>query len=267
MEGGKGAKPGTHTKAALRQKAVDRSAHLQQLAIAVAIVADGAAGPDMAASIVEGVSARQVRYAIAKASTMLSWRPARAILTDIEMKRLVQWVHACEANDNPAREKEVSEQVQKMLQIRRLANRANKNGNSTSIVGLTPAEEHIALKGGELSHTWFQRFYAANPRTRATRCIPPAVTHLLTPSQLAAGQEPIKFPVHYLGDNHGSRFHPEVLKIADPNDPAFIGILLEFEQSNTSQFLQMWDQINKAAHASYNKGKDEYKKHYKSKWA
>ena len=28
----------------------------------------------------------------------------------------------------------------------------------------------------------------------------------------------------------------------------------------------MWDQINKAAHASYNKGKDEYKKQYKSRW-
>ena len=71
----------------------------------------------------------------------------------------------------------------------------------------------------------------------------------------------------YLGDNHGSRFHPTVLKITDPDDSAFIGILLDFEESNTSQFLQMWDQINKAAHAAYNKGKDEYKKQYKSKCA
>jgi hypothetical protein len=163
MEGGKGAKPGTHTKAALRQKAVDRSAHQKQLAMAVALVADGAAGPDMAANMVEGVTARQIRYAITKASAKLSWRPAWTILTDIEMERLVQWVHACEANDNPAKEKEVSEQVQKMLQIRRLANRANKNGKSTSIVELTPAEERIALKGGELSHSWFQRFYADHP--------------------------------------------------------------------------------------------------------
>ena len=62
-------------------------------------------------------------------------------------------------------------------------------------------------------------------------------------------------------------FTPRCSKSRTLHDPAFIGILLEFEQSNTSQFLQMWDQINKAAHASYNKGKDEYKKHYKSKWA
>ena len=84
---------------------------------------------------------------------------------------------------------------------------------------------------------------------------------------LAANQKPIEFPVVYLGDNHGSRFHEEVLKITDPDDPAFIGILLDFEESNTSQFLQMWDQINRAAHAAYNKGKDEYKKQYKPKYA
>ena len=74
-----------------------------------------------------------------------------------------------------------------------------------------------------------------------------------------------EFPVVYLGDNHGSRFSPEVLKITDPDDLEFIGILLDFEESNTSQFLQMFDQINKAAHGAYNKGKDEYKKQYKSK--
>ena len=77
----------------------------------------------------------------------------------------------------------------------------------------------------------------------------------------------IEFPVVFLGDNHGSRFSSEVLKITDPDDPAFISILLDFEESNTSQFLQMWDQINKAAHAAYNKGKDEYKKQYKSRCA
>ena len=74
------------------------------------------------------------------------------------------------------------------------------------------------------------------------------------------------FPVVYLGDNHGSRFSPEVLKMTDPDDTAFIGILLDFEESNTSQMLQMWDQINKAAHAAYNKGRDEYKKQYASRY-
>ena len=53
--------------------------------------------------------------------------------------------------------------------------------------------------------------------------------------------------------------------MTDPNSTKFIGILLAMEESNTSQFLQMWDQINKAAHSAYNKGKDEYKKQFKSK--
>jgi hypothetical protein len=83
---------------------------------------------------------------------------------------------------------------------------------------------------------------------------------------IAVGHEPIQFPVIYLGDNHGSRFHPEVLKMTDPDDADFCGVLLDFEESNTSQFLQMWDQINKAAHAAYNKGKDEYKKQHKSRY-
>ena len=82
---------------------------------------------------------------------------------------------------------------------------------------------------------------------------------------LAANHKPIELPVVYLGDNHSSRFDAKVLQITDPDDSAFIGILLDFEESNTSQILQMWDQINKAAHAAYNKGKDEYKKQYKSK--
>ena len=54
--------------------------------------------------------------------------------------------------------------------------------------------------------------------------------------------------------------------MTDPDDTAFIGILLDFEESNTSQMLQMWDQINKAAHAAYNKGRDEYKKQYASRY-
>ena len=85
--------------------------------------------------------------------------------------------------------------------------------------------------------------------------------------QVAAGEEPIEFPVVFLGDNHGSRFDEAVLELTDPENPKFIGILLDMEESNTSQFLQMWDQINKAAHAAYNKGKKEYKRQYKSKCA
>jgi len=42
-------------------------------------------------------------------------RPAWAILTETEMASLVKWVLACAANDNPAVEREVSEQVTKML--------------------------------------------------------------------------------------------------------------------------------------------------------
>ena len=107
---------------------------------------------------------------------------------------------------------------------------------------------------------------------------------------LAAGHEPIQLPVVFLGDNHGSRFDEQVLEMIDrdPDATKFCGILLDFEESRTSQFLQvcrsriltshpththtpplvrfqMWDQINKAAHAGYNKGKDEYKKHYMSR--
>ena len=82
----------------------------------------------------------------------------------------------------------------------------------------------------------------------------------------AAGQKEIEFPVVFLGDNHGSRFDANVLAITDPDSTTFCGILLDFEESNTSHMLQMWDQINKAAHASYNKGKDEYKKQYKSRY-
>ena len=163
MEGDKGAKIGTHTKEALRKKADAKAAHQVQLGLAVAIVADGAAGPDKAARMVEGCTARQVRYAIEKASASKQWRPAWSILTEIEMQKLVVWVLACAGNDNPAKEREVSEQVRKMLLVRRLANRSKQNGRSTSIVDLSPAEERIALEGGELSHTWFQGFYAANP--------------------------------------------------------------------------------------------------------
>ena len=115
MQGDEGAKLGTHTKEALRKKAGAKAAHQVQLGRAVAIVADGAAGPDKAASMVEGCTGRQVRYAIENASASKQWRPAWAILTEIEMQKLVKWVLACAANDNPAKEREVSEQVRKML--------------------------------------------------------------------------------------------------------------------------------------------------------
>ena len=82
-----------------------------------------------------------------------------------------------------------------------------------------------------------------------------------------AGEDPIEFPVVLLGDNHLSRFDETVLELTDPTSTKFIGILLDMEESNTSQILQMWDQINKAAHAGYNKGKKEYKKQYRSKCA
>jgi hypothetical protein len=163
MEGNKGTRPGTHTKDALRQKAAAKKEHQVQLGKAVALVATGAVGPDAAASKVEGCTARQLRYAIEKGSATQPCRPAWAILTVVEMKRLVEWVLACEANDNPAKEREVSDQVQKMLQVRRLANRSKQNGKTTTIVELTPAEERIAIEGGALSHKWFQGFYANNP--------------------------------------------------------------------------------------------------------
>ena len=43
-------------------------------------------------------------------------------------------------------------------------NRKHKNGkDNRTIVLLSQAEERIALHGGELSHMWFQGFYANNP--------------------------------------------------------------------------------------------------------
>ena len=452
-----GKRPGTHTNAALQAKSAAKAAHQVQLDKAVALVANGTGGACKIAGMVEGCTRNQIAHAIHLA-TRSNWRPEFAIMTDLETDKLVKWILACAANDNPATESEVSEQVTKMLQCRRLANRHAKNGKPGSkTVPLTPAEERLALKGGVLSHTWFQGFYASNPSCKLKTahkqeskrvgkqredvverhfhgefglteslkqrgimdpdgvivdkrrllngdempafldfvthnqkaigeagkslqkstaenrecasvnmagdlggfvygpqylvarkhmqasygdCTEPwedtedygelchddkiylleqrstfslvsltdkgvqtgdsfveflqflrlqidarnvalvrpllgyiaTLLHSCTPerplspcSQIAAGHTPIEFPVVYLGDNHGSRFHEKVLQITDPNDPKFIGILLDFEESNTSQFLQMWDQINKAAHASYNKGKDEYKKQYKSK--
>jgi hypothetical protein len=164
MSGEKSTKPGTYTKEALLKKAAIKAAHQVQLEAAVALVADGSMGPDKAATLVEGCTCAQIRYAIKKGLEEKPSRPAWAILTKIEMQRLVKWVLACAANDNPSTEKETSEQVAKMLQCRRLANRANHNGRAdSSNVELSPAEERLALEGGDLSHTWFQGFYARNP--------------------------------------------------------------------------------------------------------
>ena len=425
------AKPGTYTKAALRLKAAAKAAHQKELEKAVTLVADGKFGVKAIVHMVTGCTVSQIRTAVHKATLEKPWRAAWSIMTEVEMERLVQWVLQSAANDNPATEVEVSEQVSKMLQCRRLHNRKVHNGKTATTVELTPAEERLALEGGVLSHTWFMGFYASNPTCELKKahkqegkrvgkqredvverhfngefglteslkrrgimdengvildkrrllngdempafldfitytqkaigaagtslqksadenrecatvnmagdlggfvygpqylaarkhfqasfgdCTEPwndlddygelchddkiylleqrSTYSLVSPTEkgvqtgesfvdflrflrlqidarnvslLAAGHKEIEFPVVFLGDNHGSRFHPEVLKITDPNDTAFIGILLDFEESNTSQMLQMWDQINKAAHAAYNKGKDEYKKQYKSK--
>ena len=158
----KGAKPGTHTHAALQEKAAAKAAHQAQLDQAVALIADGKGGPDKVAKMVEGCSVRQVKYALSKSLSKRPWRPAWAILTKVEMQRLVKWVLASASNDNPSTEAEVSEQVTKMLQCRRLAWR-KAHTQKTSIVPLSAAEERLALEGGNLSHTWFQGFYARNP--------------------------------------------------------------------------------------------------------
>ena len=157
-----GNKPGTHTLAALHAKAAAKAAHKIQLDKAVALVSDGKGGPDKVANMVEGCSARQIKYALAKAKSSTGWRAAWSILTDIEMQRLVTWVKASAANDNPATESEVSNQVAEMLQCRRLAYR-KAHTEKTSIVPLSAAEERLALEGGHLSHMWFSGFYAANP--------------------------------------------------------------------------------------------------------
>eukprot|EP00966_Prymnesium_polylepis_P073903 1715193-Prymnesium_polylepis.1 len=63
------------------------------------------------------------------------------------MARLVKWCLACASNDNPAKEREVSEQVTKILQCRRLANRHSQSGRpGCKVVPLTDAEERLALE-------------------------------------------------------------------------------------------------------------------------
>ena len=402
----KPAKPGTHTHEALRSKADAKRAHEVQLAIAVGLAASGGGGGMQLSKMVEGCSRQQIDRAIAKSVLKVPLRPQWSILTVVEMASLVKWVLASAANDNPSVEKEVCEQVRKMLLCRRLYNRKKKSGKPTaSIVELTTAELRIAIDDGDLSHTWFQHFYAANPecqmktahRQEARRVGKqreptverhffgefglkahltqrgimdasglildrrrllngdemPAFLDFLTHSTkalgergkalqrsteenrecatvmmagdlggfvygpqylvarkhfqasygdctepwadvedygelchddkiylleqrstfslvsltdkgvqtgssfadflrflrlqidarnvslLAAAHNPIEFPVVFLGDNHGSRFDEEVLAMTDPDDSKFCGILLDFEESCTSQFLQV----------------------------
>ena len=165
MPGGKGLKLGEYTHTALRRKVEAKDAHQVELAKAVALNASGAGGAMKVAGMVEGCSVQQVKTAIFKHNHP-SQRPAWAIMTEVETQRLVKWVLASASNDNPATESEVSEQVAKMLQCRRLAFRKARNGKepfNPRLVDLSPAEHRLALEGGNLSHTWFMGFYAANP--------------------------------------------------------------------------------------------------------
>ena len=102
MEVAKVANPGTHTKGALRTKAAAKAAHQVQLGKAVALVADGEGGPERVSKLVEGCTPRQIKYALSKARADKAWRPAWSIMTPIEMQRLVKWLLASAANDNPA---------------------------------------------------------------------------------------------------------------------------------------------------------------------
>lgn len=89
------------------------------------------------------------------------------------------------------------------------------------------------------------------------------------------GKPPIKFPVVICLDNHISRFDAQVLEEAgtfreriDADEEARaneLGFRLFFEESLTSQFLQMWDQLMRMFHAAYNTARIEYKKQHKAK--
>ncbi len=95
-------------------------------------------------------------------------------------------------------------------------------------------------------------------------------------AQIERNGTPIEFPIVIPLDNHNSRFDCDVLESStatvrdaltdeDEETALSLGFRLFFEESNTSGFLQMWDQINKAFHGAYNKARDEYKKQHKSK--
>ena len=162
MPSGKTVKCGTHTRDALLAKAAAKAVHQVQLDMAVALITDECR-PFAVAKMVDGCTVSQIKTALAKSLLKQPWRAAWSILTAIENQRLVEWVLACAANDNPCTESEVSIQVTKMLQCRHLHNRTKKNGKGGTVVPLTPAEHRLALEGGLLSHTWFMGFYAANP--------------------------------------------------------------------------------------------------------
>lgn len=129
----KPAGPGTHTHLALRAKKEDQRAHEEQLAIAVGLHTSGGGSGMKLSKLVEGCSRQQIDRAIAKNLLKTQPRPQWAILTPIETQRLVQWVLACASNDNPAVEREVSDQVRRMLLCRRLFNRKKKGSNGSSL--------------------------------------------------------------------------------------------------------------------------------------
>ena len=161
---GKSPSPGTHTHAAFRKKFDEKRAHEEQLQLALEFMEAGRGGARAVSKLVEGCSRRQIAGALAKATSPAATRPNWQILTPTETGSLVRWLLASARNDNPACEADVTVQVAKMLQCRRLANRRHHSGKAgSSRVALSRAEERIAIGGGELSHTWFQRFYGANP--------------------------------------------------------------------------------------------------------
>ena len=161
---GKGDKRGTQTHDALVSKLAAKRAHEEELAKAVALHASGAGGSRVLCGKVLGCSYQQIDRAIAKSMLEQAPRPQWAILTDIEGEALVKWLLLSAQNDNPATEREVSVQVTKMLQVRRLYNRKHQTGKlSASLVPLSLAEVRLAVEGGVLSHKWYAGFYAAHP--------------------------------------------------------------------------------------------------------
>jgi hypothetical protein len=64
----------------------------------------------------------------------------------------------------------------------------------------------------------------------------------------------LTFPVLILTDNHESRYNQEVLDYCEENE-----MILWFEESNTSGFLQALDQFNRKLHCYYRKGCKEMK--------
>lgn len=80
------------------------------------------------------------------------------------------------------------------------------------------------------------------------------------------GGTAIEFPVVLIVDNHASRFDSAVQDLCREG-AGRLGIRLFFEESNTSHFLQMLDQINEKCHAAYKARKKEYKTAHKQKCA